>query len=122
MTTTRTFTTAAVVSAVTGRLLCELGDCIDVLSYMAGRPLWTHELPDAMREVRRHGVLPEWLTTLTDDGVDGTNWEAWRDRLVAAHGPTVTLSPLTFSVLGEQSPLDTAVKLFGEDRVIEAQP
>ena len=119
MTSTRTFTTAAVVSAVTGRLICELDDCINVLSYMIGRPLWTHELSDAIREVRRHGVVPEWLTTLTDDGVDRTNWQAWRDGIVAEHGPTVTLSPMTYSALREASAFETAVRQFGKDRVIE---
>lgn len=120
-TTGKTFQTEQAVSAITGRLVCDIGGVYEVLSYLLGRSLWTHELPGAMTEARKYADLPEWLATLSDDGVDGTNWQAWRDGLIAAHGPTVTLMPITYSALAEKSPIETAVEMFGADRVIAAE-
>lgn len=43
----RSFPTVVVVSVVTGRLLCPIGDLYDVLSHLVGRPVFTHEIPEA---------------------------------------------------------------------------
>lgn len=117
----REFATEAVVSAITGRLICEIGAVYEVLSYLHGRSLYTHELPEAMRAALRCAALPAWLAALDHAHVTRDNWQAWRGALIAAHGPTVSLTPIKWSALAERSPIETAVEMFGEDRVIVAE-
>ena len=50
MTETREFPIEVVVTAITEIMLCELGSVYDVLSFLVGRSVFTHEIPGAIRE------------------------------------------------------------------------
>lgn len=49
-TKTKRFTTGQILSAMHGRLLCEIGELYEILNWMTGESLMTHQLPRASRE------------------------------------------------------------------------
>lgn len=50
MSTTQTFAIGPILSAMHGRLLCEIGGVYEILNWMTGESLMTHQLPRACRE------------------------------------------------------------------------
>lgn len=117
--TERPFTLGAVLSAMTGKLLTDLGEVYEILSWLTGRSIYTHEIGAAMRE--SHDALTDAFPDLAAIDVSSVNPETWRDLLagwVEAHGPTRMVAPLGWNRLAEQSPIDTLVEMMGEDRVI----
>ena len=46
------FTTGQVLSAATGILMCEIGAVYEILNYMTGESLMTHQLPRVIREAQ----------------------------------------------------------------------
>ena len=94
----------------------------EVLGFLLGRQLWTHELPQAIKEAIANADLPKWLTELDDSEVTPDNWREWLAGIVSVHGDTVTLHPVSWSALREKTPIETAAEVFGADRVIEVTP
>lgn len=83
------FATRDILSTCTGRLVGEIEGVYAVLSFLVGRPVFTHELPDYSRASEK--VLRETLTDLpgTDDfkHVNADNYldilKEWEGRLGA---------------------------------------
>lgn len=50
MATEREFPTAGVMSTVTGRLMGDIGDVYQVLNWMTGESVYTHQIPRICRE------------------------------------------------------------------------
>ena len=48
------FPIAAVISAYTGRVVCDIGDVYKVLDYMTGESLFSHQIPRAAERARPH--------------------------------------------------------------------
>lgn len=119
MTEVRTFPTLAVVSAVHGVLLCPLGDVYNVLSFLVGRSVFTHELPEAGR-VSAPYVFAEHpaLAAVDVSGINPENWQAEAAKIESRLGATVELHPVGWNTLADKSPVETAIEMVGEDRVV----
>lgn len=115
----KAFSTAALASITTGRLLCSFSDMHEAIEYLMGHPVWTHELASeslfklmSMKLREQHPGLP------VEADCDDTNWQELRDQLVAKLGPTLTITK------GEEvraaDPLTTARAVFGPDKPIIA--
>ncbi len=97
-TATKAFPTADVISAITGRLISDIGGIYRVLDWMTGESLFTHQLPRAVREARpiavafdpRLGVVVDEAEQVTEQ-----NWQAWRDCWVERFGPEIVVPKLT---------------------------
>jgi len=115
----REFRTAAVLSAVYGWLLCDIGEVYDVLSFLTGRSVFTHELPSAGKQAAPHvfAQLPA-IAGLELSHVTRENWREELAILEARFGPTLTLAPIGWNALADKSPLETLTEMVGEDRVI----
>lgn len=89
----RTFTTADILSCSTSRLCGQMGGVYEVLSHLAGRPLYTHELPKAFgvfeTEIKRQ--LP-WTAGLAEPQ-NAEECKALVAKCVEAHGSEHTLTP-----------------------------
>lgn len=68
----REFALAPILTVTTGKLLCEIGELYDILNFMTGDNLMTHQLPRAARAcepelLRQHPRLlteaPDYLNT-----------------------------------------------------------
>jgi hypothetical protein len=99
--TTRTFHIGDILSAMTGRLVSprHIEGIYDILDWMTGESLMTHQLPRVSREVEpilRERFpdlaaieIPEWGTKGTKEVV-----YAWLDEQVAIHGETREVAPM----------------------------
>lgn len=118
----REFRTAAVLSAVTPILLCPMGELYELLSFLVGRSVFTHEIPAAMR-LASPSITAEHpeLIGLDLSHVTPENWSTELALLEARFGVALALHPVGWNTLAEKSPIDTAVELFGKDRVIAVE-
>jgi hypothetical protein len=121
MTETRTFHLGDLLSVSSGCLVSprHIDGVYDILGFMTGRQLWTHELPRA-RDECRPSLLDQhpWLAAIDESSVNRETWRAWIDEQVSKYGEQHSVRPIGWNQLAEQSPIDTAVEAFGEDRVI----
>ncbi|MBX9707889.1 MAG: hypothetical protein K2X61_08165 [Caulobacteraceae bacterium] len=98
MAETKAFATPAVVSAITGRLICPIGEVYEVLGWMAGEPIFTHQLPRVGREAwpvvtAMHPELA--VLAAEEERVTPATWETWRDDLVRRFGEMIIVPRLT---------------------------
>ena len=56
---TKAFSTAALASITTGRLLCPFSDMHEAIEYLMGHPVWTHELASESLWQLMRAKLPE---------------------------------------------------------------
>lgn len=86
------------VLSVTGDKLVSprlIGGVYDILNFMTGDSLFTHQLPRACRECRP-ALLKQHpqLASVDDSGVTGETWKAWLDEQIARFGETLPVEPL----------------------------
>lgn len=74
-----THRTDAILSAISGRLLCPFSDMHAVIEAMAGGPVFTHQLPAVRRslEPAMRAAFPD-LADLDVSGVNPDTYAAWR--------------------------------------------
>jgi hypothetical protein len=98
MTETKAFPTAVVLSTITGRLLCDIGGIYEVLSYMTGESVFTHQIPRISREAEpvilaAHPHLREAVREAAL--VNPDNWQEWRDRWIERYGAEIAVPKMT---------------------------
>lgn len=107
--TTRSFHLGDVLSVTTGRLvsLRHIDGVYDILGFMTGEQLFTHQLPRASREaapeiLRQH---PD-LAAIDEPELTPETWRGWLDTMIATYGETRTLTPLV-----NHEPIDPMLEL-----------
>lgn len=98
MSETKAFPTAVVLSTITGRLLCDIGGVYEVLSWMTGESVFTHQLPRISREAEpvilaAHPHLREAVREAAL--VTTENWQDWRDRWILCYGHEIAVPKMT---------------------------
>lgn len=109
MTAKRTFHLGDVLSVTTGKLVStrHIGGVYDILGFMTGEQLYTHQLPRACREaapeiLRQHPELADIdPPTLTPE-----TWRGWLDEMIVRYGETRELTPLI-----DHEPVDPMLEL-----------
>jgi hypothetical protein len=93
-----------ILSVTTDRLVSprHVDGLYDLLGFMVGEPVWTHQLPRASRECKpdllkqhpqlRQVVVPEWEFGPEDDAKAIVY--AWLDEQKAIYGDTLPVTPL----------------------------
>ncbi|WPS85580.1 hypothetical protein SMD22_00540 (plasmid) [Brevibacillus halotolerans] len=99
-----------ILTVTTGKMLSE-GD-IELLNYMTGDSLFTHQLPRAVKEcapflLEQHPQLKE----VTGEEVNGNNWKAWLEEQVAKYGEYFDVHPLPKGVHEEKDSLSEAYEM-----------
>jgi hypothetical protein len=117
----RPFHIGDVLSITDGHLVSprHIAGVYDILTFMTGDNLFTHQLPRAMDECRPHllRLYPE-LRGVDGSSVNESNWHAWLDDRVQEFGETLTITPLPRGVHAFKDPIDEAVEMVGAERVI----
>jgi hypothetical protein len=92
----RTFPTADAVSALAGVVVSDrkMDAVYEVLGYVVGGAVWTHQLPDAMELARQRAPMPEWLRTLDTSRCTPSTWREWIAEVIEQHGSTVEIGTL----------------------------
>ncbi|MCL8382112.1 DUF7736 domain-containing protein [Xanthobacter aminoxidans] len=94
---TKAFPTVDVISAVSGVLVSGIGGVYEVLGWMAGESLFTHQLPRVGEEARPVAIAfdPRIAIVLGEaKQVTPDNWQEWRDRWVERLGPELSVPRL----------------------------
>lgn len=125
MSATRPFHLGDILSVTTGRLvsLRHLQGVYEITSYMVGRSVFTHELPSAAKECRP-ALLAQYpdLAEISVPELTPQNFRDWLDTQVARFGASLPVEPLTWSRLGEQDAMETALEIIGDGRVLVIDP
>lgn len=119
----REFPLGVVLSVTHSKLLCNIGEVYDILNFLTGDSLMTHQLPRVCRECTPYilACYPE-LATINQDGVTPETWREWLAATVEAYGPTRSLEPMADGVHEYRNPIAEAIEMVGEDRVITISP
>lgn len=110
-----------VLGVVTGRLLGDIGGIYEVLNYMTGESLFTHQLPRIADEARpvilaKYPMLQQAIDEA--EQVTTKNWSEWRDRWLGRYGPVMAIPKLTTDEHERIDPLSEAAEYFPPDRII----
>lgn len=119
MSETREFPTLEVVTAITGRVCCDIGGVYEVLGFLLGDELMTHQLPAASRAAEA-GALAQhpWLAELGAESVTPETVHEWAAGILDRHGPTVTLTALQGADWRAGNALQDLVDMVGEKKII----
>lgn len=77
----KTFKLEEVLSAIYGILLCDIGKVYEVLDFVTGDSLFTHQLPRAGKQCQP--LIEKQHPFLKEIDLTGINPENWNERLVA---------------------------------------
>ena len=93
----RRFHLGTILTVTTGRLVAPFAELHEFLEYMAGEPVWTHQLPRVMEEAQPAILAqhPRLVDAIAPSGADGPEWvEGWLAAQVARFGETLEVKPL----------------------------
>ena len=120
----REFHLGDVLTVTTGVLLSPRGmeGVYDILGYMAGEQLWTHQLPRVAKEAEP--VLLDqhpFLANIEANGVGPSNYHAWLAEQVKKFGETLSVRPMTEDEHERIDPLSEAAEKFPPDKIVVVQ-
>ena len=123
MSDTRNFDLGDVLTVTTGKLLSErgMGGVYDILNFMTGDNLFTHQLPRALRACREP-LLDQHprLRGVEPKGAEHESIRAWLNERKADFGKQLAVAQLAPQSWTNIDPVTEAELLFGKDRVISA--
>jgi hypothetical protein len=109
-----------ILSVTTGRLLSRrhMDGVYDILGYMAGGPVWTHQLP-RLADVCRPEILrqhPQLADATLERELSEHQLHVWMEDQEARFGKTLPIEKLATDEL--RDPVDELVGMVGADRVV----
>ena len=117
----RDFHIGDILSITTGHLVSprHMDGIYDILNYMTGDDLFTHQLPRAMEQckphlLQQHPQLEEVDTT----SVSEKNWERWLGQQAVKYGQELPVKPLSLRSRVIKDPLTELEEMVGSDRII----
>ena len=119
---TKDFSTVDVLSTVTGVLLGDIGGVYEVLNWMTGESVFTHQLPRIGREaepviVAMHPKLQQAIDEA--EAVNRDNWQEWRDRWVERYGATLAVPKMNHHQHERIDPMSEAAQHFRPDQIVK---
>lgn len=89
----------------------------DILNYMTGDNLFTHQLPRAGRECKEPLLAQHpQLREVDSSGVNGSNWKTWLAEQSAKYGEYLDVTPL--KEWTHVDPILEAEAMVGKERVV----
>ncbi len=121
----REFATADVLSTVTGILIGKISGVYEVLNWMTGESVYTHQLPRISREARpvilaAHPGLQQAVDEAVQ--VNSDNWQHWHQTWEDRYGPTIAVPGFTTDTHESIDPLSEAAEHFSPDKIIVVRP
>ena len=117
MSETKDFPTAAVLSIITGRLLGDFGEMHETIEWVAGHPVWTHELVTIGRRLTAAVISQHPELSGIDADLSEENYEDWTARQVSKFGDTLTL--IRGSGKRTEHPIESLKKMIGDKPIIQ---
>jgi hypothetical protein len=118
---TKEFPTADVLSTITGRLMGDIGGVYQVLNWMTGESVFTHQLPRIGREatpvvVAAHPQLAQAVEEA--EQVTTENWRAWRQTWEDRYGATIAVPKFSAATHERIDPISELAEKVHPDRII----
>ena len=119
----RNFALGAVLSVAGGKLMCDIEMVYEILNFMTGDNLFTHQLPRAAEECRpsllkQHPFLSDYLENV-EPTVSTSNYSEKLAECVSKWGSEVAIEELSAAGDHEfKEPLQELCDMVGPDKVI----
>lgn len=125
MTETKEFPTSAVISAITGRLIGDIDGVYEVLTFMSGMPVWTHQLGRVSKEAwpvvtAMHPALNALAAEA--EQVTPENWQEWRDLWLDRYGPTIAVPLMNQDQHESIDPLSELAEKMHPSKIVVVKP
>lgn len=108
-----------VLSITTGHLVSprHMDGIYDILKFMTGDSLFTHQLPRASDECKPHLLKQHpQLNDVDASGITPENWREWLNQQVAHFGENLTVCSIPKGQHEFRNPLDEMVEMMGSDK------
>ena len=118
---TKEFATCDVMSTVTGILVGNIGGVYQVLNWMTGESVFTHQLPRISREARpvlvaAHPLLQQAIDEA--EQVNRDNYKEWLQTWEDRYGPTISVPKFTADSHERIDPMSEAAEIMHPDKII----
>lgn len=125
MTETKDFPTTDVLSTITGRLMGDIGGVYEVLNWMTGESIYTHQIPRIGREatpvvVGAHPYLAQAVAESKQ--VTRENYLEWRDLWLKRYGTTIAVPRFDADAHEGIDPLSELAEKFHPSQIIVVAP
>jgi len=115
------FATCDVLSTVTGRLIGNIGGVYEVLNWMTGESVFTHQLPRIADEARpvlvaAHPALQQAIDEA--EQVTTENWKEWRQTWEDRYGPMIAVPKFGADAHERIDPMSELAEKFHPDKII----
>lgn len=114
------FATRDVLSTVTGRLMGDIGGVYEVLNWMTGESLFTHQLPRVAKEARPVLVAahPSLQRAIDEaEQVTTENFQEWRQIWEDRYGPTIAVPKMGADAHERIDPISELAETFHPDNI-----
>ena len=119
--TTRKFHIGTILSITDGHLLApnKIDDVYDILNFMTGDSLFTHQLPRAMKECAPHLLKKHpQLAAFDGSGITTKNYEEELQKAIKRFGEWMQVESLEPGAHLHIDPIQEAEGMMGADKVI----
>lgn len=118
---TKELPTCDVLSVVAGRLMGEIGGVYQVLNWMTGESLFTHQLPRVAEEARpvilaAHPALQQAVDEA--EQVNSDNWRKWKARWEKRYGRTLMIPKFTADAHERIDPMSELAEKVHPDKIM----
>lgn len=118
---TKEFSTADVMSTVTGVLVSQISGVYEVLNWMTGESVFTHQLPRISREARpvlvaAHPLLQQAIDER--EQVNHENYKEWLRTWEDRYGPTIAVPKFTAATHEHIDPMSELAEKVHPDKII----
>lgn len=114
---TKEFHLGDVLSITTGRLVSprHMDGIYDILNFLTGDNLFTHQLPRASDECKPH-LLEQFpqLKEVDASAVNGKNYKQWLAKQVAKYGEKFTVKPIPNGAHEVKNPVEEVAEMMGD--------
>ena len=121
MQATKEFPTRDVMSTVTGMLMGDIGGVYEVLNWMTGEPVFTHQIPRISREAEpvilaMHPTLQQAVSEAAQ--VTPENALQWRETWEHRYGPTIAVPKFSADTHQHIDPMSELAEKVQPDKII----
>lgn len=125
MSVAKEFPTLDVLSTITGRLMAGIGGVYEVLNWMTGESVYTHQIPRIGREatpvlIAAHPLLADAVAEA--DQVDPSNYREWCATWLDRYGPVISVPKFNADDHESIDPLSELVEHVHPDKIVVIRP
>lgn len=124
---TKNFPIDAVMSTVTGILVCEdgIGCVYEVLNWMTGESVMTHQIPRISREAQPVllAMYPEMQAAIDEaEQVNGQNWREWLVTWTGRYGASIAVPVMNIAEHERIDPISELAEHAHPNRILTVDP